>query len=117
MTSVGKRKAVAHLMEVHRASQRQAWDVHQVGRSPVRYLFRRGDEADLRDAIKRVSRGQRRFGCRRVHAMIAREGFAANHKKVRRIYTEEKLRVRRRGSKPWALTQARFGPEKADGVA
>jgi putative transposase len=49
--------------------------------------------------------------------MIAREGFAANHKKVRRIYTEEKLRVRRRGSKPWALTQARFGPEKADGVA
>lgn len=62
-----------------------------------------GDDAELRDAIKRVSRERRRFGCRRVHVMIAREGFVANHKKVRRIYVEEKLQVRRRGGRKRAL--------------
>ena len=35
--------------------------------------------------------------------MIAREGFVVNHKKVRRIYTEEKLQVRRRGGRKRAL--------------
>jgi putative transposase len=35
--------------------------------------------------------------------MIAREGFAVNHKKVSRIYTEEKLQVRRRGGSKRAL--------------
>jgi len=96
-------KAVAHLMEQHQVSQRRACDILQVNRSSVRYLSRPGDDADLRDAITRVSRERRRFGCRRIHAMIAREGFTLNHKKVRRIYREEKLQVRRRGGRKRAL--------------
>ncbi len=72
-------------------SREGACDVLQLDRFSVRYLPRRGDDAELRDAIKRVSRARRRFGCRRIHVMIAREGFAVNHKKVRRIYTEEQL--------------------------
>ena len=75
----------------------------QTDRSTVRYLSRRGDDAELRDAIKRVSRERRRFGCRRSHVMIAREGFEVNHKKVRRIYCEEQLQVRRRGGRKRAL--------------
>ena len=75
----------------------------QIDRSTVRYLSRRGDDTDLRDAIKRVSRERRRFGCRPIHVMIAREGFEVNHKKVRRIYREEKLQVRRRGGRKRAL--------------
>lgn len=63
-----------------------------------------GDDTDLRDAIKRVARERRRFGCRRVHVMIARESFEVDQKKVRRIYSEEKLQVRRRGGRKHALT-------------
>ncbi|WP_257884147.1 IS3 family transposase [Sulfitobacter sp. CW3] len=115
--ALGKRKAVVHLMEVHQVSHAiarqaiakqsaergRACDVLQIDRSTVRYLSRRGDDAELRDAIKRVSRERRRFGCRRVHVMIARDGFEVNHKKVRRIYREEKLQVRRRGGRKRAL--------------
>jgi len=90
-------------MEAHQVSHRRAWDVLQVDRSSMRYLSRRGEDADLRDAIKRVSWERRRFGCSRVHVMIAREGFAVNHKKDRRIYSEEKLQVRRRGGRKRAL--------------
>jgi putative transposase len=98
VTPVAKRNAVVHLMEVRQVSQRRACDVLRVDRSTMRYSSRRGDDTDLRDAIKRVSRERRRFGCRRIHVMIAREGFEVNHKKVRRIYREEKLQVRRRGA-------------------
>ena len=94
---------MAHLMNVYQVSQRRACEVLQVDRSSVRYQSRRGDDIELRDAIKRVSRERRRFGCRRIHVMIAREGFEVNHKKVRRIYTEEKLQVRRRGGRKRAL--------------
>lgn len=103
VTPAGKRQAVVHLCKVHGVSQRRACDVLQIDRSTVRYLSRRGDDVELRDAIKRVSRERRRFGCRRIHVMISREGFEVNHKKVRRIYREEKLQVRRRGGRKRAL--------------
>jgi len=89
---------VAHLMEQHqrgrlKVSQRRACDVLQIDRSTVRYLSRRGDDAELRDAIKRVSRERPRFGCRRIHVMIARVGFVVNHKKVRSLVIPLKLVV------------------------
>lgn len=103
VTPVVKRKAVVQLMKIFQVSQRRACDVLQIDRSTVRYQSRRSDDVDLRDAIKRVSRERRRFGYRRIHVMVAREGFEVNHKKVRRIYTEEKLQVRRRGGRKRAL--------------
>ena len=75
----------------------------QIDRSTMRYLSRGGDDAELRDASNRVSRERRRYGCRRIHVIIVREGFEVNHKKVRRIYREEELQVRRRGGRKRAL--------------
>jgi putative transposase len=42
---------------------------------------------------------RRRFGYRRLHAMLRREGYEVNHKRVYRIYVEEQLWVRRRKRK------------------
>lgn len=35
----------------------------------------------------------RRFGYRRIHVMLARQGVAMNLKKLRRLYSEEKPQV------------------------
>jgi putative transposase len=40
-----------------------------------------------------------RFGYRRLHALLRREGVRVNHKRVARLYREEGLAVRRRGRK------------------
>ena len=40
---------------------------------------------------------RRRFGYRRLHELLRREGLAANHKLVHRLYQEEKLAIHRRG--------------------
>jgi len=39
---------------------------------------------------------RRRFGYRRLHALVEREGIHANHKRVHRLYREAGLAVRRR---------------------
>ncbi|UHS58925.1 IS3 family transposase [Agrobacterium vaccinii] len=42
---------------------------------------------------------RRRFGYRRIHVMLDRQGIAMNLKKLRRLYREEKPTVRKRGRK------------------
>ena len=103
MTPDGRRQAVAHLCEAHGVSQRRACNVLQADRSSVRYQSKSGDDKDQREAIKRISKERRRFGYRRINVMLQREGIQMNHKKLRRIYAEEKLQVRRRGGRKRAL--------------
>jgi putative transposase len=46
---------------------------------------------------------RRRFGYRRLGWLLVREGFRLNHKRLYRLYREEKLMVRRRGGRKRAL--------------
>ncbi|MBR8067835.1 transposase [Burkholderia ambifaria] len=43
-----------------------------------------------------LAHGRRRFGYRRLHALVEREGIHANRKRVHRLYREAGLAVRRR---------------------
>ncbi len=94
---------MVHLREAHGVSERRACTALNVDRSTVRYRSRRGDDIELRAAIRRIASERRRFGYRRIHVMLRREGFEANLKKIRRIYAEERLQVRRRGGRKRAL--------------
>lgn len=54
-------------------------------------------------AMKAVASERRRFGYRRIQVMLERQGIVMNLKKLRRLYREEKLQVRRRGGRKRAL--------------
>ena len=69
----------------------------------VRYVSRRPDDAKARARIRELASERRRFGYRRLHWLLCREGWVMNHKKFRRLYREEKLQVRRRGGRKRAL--------------
>lgn len=56
----------------------------------------------MRERLKALA-VERRFGYRRLHVLLRREGHAVNRKRVQRIYREEKLMVRRRGGRKRAL--------------
>lgn len=103
MTPDARREAVAHACEVHGVSQRRACKVLEIDRSSVRYTSVRPNDVDLRKAIRRISQERRRFGYRRIQVMLEREGIYMNHKKLRRLYREEKLQVRKRGGRKRAL--------------
>ena len=98
-----KREAVAHACREHGVSQRRACEVLGVDRSSVRYRSVRPDDRDLREAMKAVAAERRRFGYRRLHILLRREGIELNHKKLFRLYREERLTVRKRGGRKRAL--------------
>lgn len=103
MTPEAKRDAVTHLCAEHGVSERRACEVLKVDRSSVRYKSIRPDDTSLREAIKKVAAERRRFGYRRIHVMLERQGLYMNQKKLRRLYSEEKLQVRKRGGRKRAL--------------
>ena len=103
MTPAAKREAVTHLCVEHGVSERRACHVLKVDRSSVRYKSTRPDDTHLREAMKKVAAERRRFGYRRIHVMLDRQGVHMNQKKLRRLYREEGLQVRRRGGRKRAL--------------
>jgi putative transposase len=73
-------------------------------RSAHRYRRRRPDDQAARARLRELAAERRRFGYRRLHLLLDREGLHMNHKKLRRLYAEERLPVRRRGGRKRALS-------------
>jgi putative transposase len=103
VTPVARREAAAHLCQAHGVSQRRACRAIGVDRSSVRYQGQRPDDGVLRARLRELAALRRRFGYRRLHILLRREGLSVNHKKLRRVYREERLQVRRRGGRKRAL--------------
>src|SRR5215469_16616798 len=103
VTPAARREAAAHLLQVYGVSQRRACQAIGADRSSVRYRRRRPDDVALRVRLRELAAVRRRFGYRRLHILLQREGLTLNHKKLRRIYAEERLQVRRRGGRKRAL--------------
>jgi putative transposase len=53
--------------------------------------------------LRDLASQRRRFGYRRLHILLRREGIEVNHKKLYRLYREERLTVRKRGGRKRAL--------------
>jgi putative transposase len=57
--------------------------------------------------LRELADERRRWGYRRLHVLLKREGWKVNSKRVYRIYVEEKLVVRRRRRRRRGCAQAR----------
>jgi putative transposase len=65
-----------------------------VARSSERYQSVADDQAPLRIRLRDVAAARVRYGYRRLHTLLQREGWQVNHKRVYRLYTEENLTMR-----------------------
>ena len=84
-------------------SERRACRVIDADRKSVRYRSVRDDDAALREKLRDLANQRRRFGYRRLHILLRREGVMINRKKTQRLYKEEGLAVRRRRSRKRAV--------------
>jgi putative transposase len=84
-------------------SQRRACGLVGIAPKTFRYVSTRPDDAKLRSRLRALADARRRFGYRRLHILLQREGVEVNHKKLFRLYREERLTVRRRGGRKRAL--------------
>ena len=107
VTSAARREAAAYLQSAHQMSERRAIRVIGTDRSSMRYRSARPDDAPLRERLRALAQERRRFGYRRLHVLLRREGHVVNRKRVQRLYREEKLTVRRRGGRKRAMGERR----------
>lgn len=78
-------------------SERQACALVGIYRSTLRYQSRLPDQDEaLSSRIVELAQERRRFGYRRIHALLRREGVKVNHKRVYRLYRAAELAVKRR---------------------
>ena len=82
-------------MEQHGLSERRACRLTGLARSTKRRVWARSDNEPLRQRLCELARKRQRFGYRRLTALLQREGQAVNHKRIYRLYREEKLALRR----------------------
>lgn len=84
-------------------SERRACCIIGADRSSVRYCSLRPADTTLRERLRQLAHERRRFGYRRLHVLLRREGHVVNRKRVYRLYKAERLMVRRRGGRKRAL--------------
>ena len=75
-------------------SIRRACAALKIERSLYSYQSRRGNQADLKQRIKEIAQTRVRYGYRRVHVLLRREGWAVNPKRIYRLYKELGLQLR-----------------------
>ena len=94
-------------------TQRRAYGL--VGMEPrvYRHRSRTPDDEELRRRLRELAGERRRFGYRRLHLLLTREGVVLNRKKLYRLYKEERLVVRKRALGIRAPMTIRRGPTSA----
>jgi len=96
------RRAVGHLQADFQVSQRRACRILGFARSSLGYHSRRKVPTALLERLRALAAKRPRFGYRRLHLLLRREGHIVNHKRIYRLYREEDLAVRRKHRKRMA---------------
>jgi len=96
---VRKRKLVDAVCGQWDVSIRRACRVLEMNTSTYHYKSRRPGQAGLEQRIREICQTRVRFGYRRIHVQLRREGWPINEKKTRRIYRELGLQLRNKTPK------------------
>lgn len=94
-----KRELVDFLRSVYQVSIRRACTVLKANRGNYHYQSVKSEQAVLKAEIKEIASTRIRYGYRRIHTLLRREGWQINHKRVYRLYCEEGLQLRNKTPK------------------
>jgi putative transposase len=79
------------------------------------YKSRRLGQAGLEGRIKEICETRVRYGYRRVHVLLRREGWMVNQKKTQRIYRELGLQLRNKT--PKRRVKAKLREDRCEAIA
>lgn len=100
-----RREAVAVLKTQFQLSERRACGLINISTSLLRYQAKTDSNALLKERIVSIACQRRRFGYRRIHILLKREGWHVNVKRVYRLYRTAGLSVRKRLRKRMGQTE------------
>lgn len=99
MKPARQRTMVDHVRAEWQVGIRRACRALPVERSTYHYRPRRAEQAELRKRIKDIAETRVRYGYRRIHVLLRREGWMVNPKRVCRLYREMGLQLRNKTPK------------------
>jgi putative transposase len=102
-----------------KVSVRRACRVLRFDPKSYRYRSRRPGQAALEDRIRTICQTRVRYGYRRVHVLLRREGWVINEKRTRRVYNEIGMQLRNKTPKrrvKAALRADRTPPSRSNEV-
>ena len=88
MRPARKRELVDDVRTIWKVSIRRACRNLGVDTSSYHYRSRRPSQASLKQRIKEIAETRVRYGYRRIHVLLRREGWLVNAKRVNRHYRE-----------------------------
>jgi putative transposase len=91
-----RRDVVRHLQGAYGIGERRACKATGFHRSSQRYRSRRDPQTELRLRLRDLAVSRVRYGYRRLHVLLRREGWMVNAKRIYRLYGEEGLTIRTR---------------------
>lgn len=103
-------------MRTYAMSERQACRLLSLSRSVFRYEAQLTDDQELAQELLRLAERQPRWGCGKMVDYLRNHGYSWNHKRIRRIYRELQLNLRRKPKKrlPARIAQALAVPEQSN---
>lgn len=91
---VRRRRLVDEVRGDWKVSIRRACACLRVDTSLYHYKSRRGDQAALKKRMQEIAATRVRFGYRRIHVLLRREGWPVNAKRIYRLYKKLGLQLR-----------------------
>ena len=115
MSAGQRRQAARWLQEAFGASQRRVCRVLRQARSTQRQKPKaKEEEGRLVARMLELVRKHPRYGYRRVWALLRREGWRVNRKRVHRLWRQQGLKVPRRQRKKRRLGSSAKDPRAVD---
>ena len=90
MVTVAARREVVEFIKTRTISERRSCQLISLNRKSCRYRKRRTDK-ELIQRLYQLAVAHPRFGYRRIHALLEREGITVNLKRIHRLWKQERL--------------------------
>jgi putative transposase len=112
-----KRQAVEYVIDHYALARRRACRIVKQHRSVQYYQSRRDPKTALRARMHELAQTRIRYGYRRLHVLLRREGWSLGREQAYRLYTEENLQLRSkrpRRRKMVVARRERYVPKRAN---
>jgi putative transposase len=109
-----RREGVSLLIDKFEVSERRACRIVGLNRTTQRYRSRLREPEGLRKRLREHAAERRRWGYKKLTILLRRDDFKVNHKRVYRMYKEEKLLVHQRRRRRRCASLVRVKPPRAE---
>ena len=96
---------MTYAVDEHKMSECKACQLLTISRSTYRYQAIKQDDGEIREQLQEIAEKKPRWGFKKMYHYLKNQGYAWNHKRVKRVYRELNLNLRIKPKKRFPVRQ------------